>query len=153
MGRFSGRDRRAQSGAVTPVDTDVAQAFQGQRSGSNLLDEHLTCFRIDHIEGDSFNLPIALKDQFTLPESRPVIVGQPEKLCVESFKLCPSGTQGIFPACEPINGGGGPLMVGGEFLGVETTSVLVAGAQHTAAWMIPPIVAAVGIGIVLARKF
>ena len=43
--------------------------------------------------------------------------------------------------------------VGGEFIGIETTSVLVAGAQYTAAWMIPVIVSAIGIGIVIARKF
>ena len=43
--------------------------------------------------------------------------------------------------------------VGGEFIGIETTSVLVAGAQNTAAWMIPVIVSAIGIGIVIARKF
>ena len=43
--------------------------------------------------------------------------------------------------------------VGGEFIGIETTSVLAAGAQYTAAWMIPVIVSAIGIAIVLARKF
>ncbi len=43
--------------------------------------------------------------------------------------------------------------VGGEFIGIETTSVLAAGAQYTAAWMIPAIVSAIGIGIVIARKF
>jgi len=43
--------------------------------------------------------------------------------------------------------------VGGEFIGIETTSVLAAGAQSTAAWMIPVIVSAIGIGIVIARKF
>ena len=31
--------------------------------------------------------------------------------------------------------------------------VLAAGAQYTAAWMIPVIVSAIGIGIVIARKF
>ena len=43
--------------------------------------------------------------------------------------------------------------VGGEFIGIETTSVLAAGAQYTAAWMIPVLVSAIGIGIVIARKF
>ena len=43
--------------------------------------------------------------------------------------------------------------VGGEFIGIETTSVLAAGAQYTAAWMIPAIVSAIGFGIVIARKF
>ena len=42
--------------------------------------------------------------------------------------------------------------VGGEFIGIETTSVLVAGAQYTAAWMIPVIVSGIGIAVVIARK-
>ena len=45
------------------------------------------------------------------------------------------------------------VAVGGEFIGIETTSVLATGAQYTAAWMLPVIVSAIGIGIVLARKF
>jgi len=43
--------------------------------------------------------------------------------------------------------------VGGDMIQMETTSVLAAGAQYTAAWMIPVIVSAIGIGIVIARKF
>ncbi len=45
------------------------------------------------------------------------------------------------------------VTVGGEIIGIETTSVLAAGAQYTAAWMIPVLVSAIGIGIVIARKF
>ncbi len=47
----------------------------------------------------------------------------------------------------------GEPQVGGEFIGVDTTSLLVAGAQMNAAWLIPVIVSAIAIGIVLARKF
>jgi len=43
--------------------------------------------------------------------------------------------------------------IGGEFIGVDTTMVLVAGTHSVAAWMIPAIVSAIGIGIVIARKF
>jgi len=43
--------------------------------------------------------------------------------------------------------------VGGELIPVDSTSLLVAGAQTNAAWMIPVIVSAIGIGIVIARKF
>ena len=43
--------------------------------------------------------------------------------------------------------------VGGEFLGVDSTALLLTGAQMNAAWMIPVIVSAIGIGIVIARKF
>ncbi len=58
--------------------------------------------------------------------------------------------------CETPNGNGGNgdrMVVGGEFIGVDTTSVLVAGSQNTAAWMIPVIVSAIGFAIVIARKF
>jgi len=56
-------------------------------------------------------------------------------------------------ACPPNGGGGGGMAVGGELIPLDTTMVLVAGSQTTAAWMIPIIVAAIGIGIVIARKF
>jgi len=45
------------------------------------------------------------------------------------------------------------MAVGGEMISLDTTMVLVAGTQNTAAWMIPAIVAAIGIAIVIARKF
>jgi len=44
-------------------------------------------------------------------------------------------------------------MIGGESIPIDTTMVLLAGSQMTAAWMIPVIVAGIGIGIVIARKF
>jgi len=43
--------------------------------------------------------------------------------------------------------------VGGEIIPLDTTMILVAGAQNIAAWMIPVIISAIGIGIVIARKF
>jgi len=43
--------------------------------------------------------------------------------------------------------------IGGELIPIDTTSLIVAGAQMNAAWMIPVIVSAIGIGIVIARKF
>jgi len=45
------------------------------------------------------------------------------------------------------------LMVSGDMIPIDTTMVLVAGTQYTAAWMIPVIVAGIGIAIVIARKF
>jgi len=47
----------------------------------------------------------------------------------------------------------GRMAVGGIFEGVDTTMVLVAGAQYNAAWMIPVIVSGIGFAIVIARKF
>ncbi len=43
--------------------------------------------------------------------------------------------------------------VGGELVTLDSTMVLAAGAQYTAAWMIPVIVSGIGFAIVIARKF
>ena len=43
-------------------------------------------------------------------------------------------------------------VVGGSSVPIDTTSLLLAGTQMTASWMIPAIIAAIGIGIVIARK-
>jgi hypothetical protein len=42
--------------------------------------------------------------------------------------------------------------IGGEFLGIDTTAVLLAGAQMNAAWLIPLVLGTIGIGILVARK-
>ncbi len=46
-----------------------------------------------------------------------------------------------------------PSAVGGEFIPLDATMVLVAGTHTAAAWMIPVIISAIGIGIVISRKF
>jgi len=43
--------------------------------------------------------------------------------------------------------------VGGEITPMSTSALLLAGGQNMMSWMIPVIVSAIGIGIVLARKF
>jgi len=55
----------------------------------------------------------------------------------------------VLPIPGIVNG----CPVGGELIPLDTSSLLLAGAQMNAAWMIPVIVSAIGIGIVLARKF
>jgi len=44
------------------------------------------------------------------------------------------------------------IVVGGSMTPIDTTMVLVASAQSTSAWMIPVIVAGIGIAVVIARK-
>ena len=44
-------------------------------------------------------------------------------------------------------------VVAGSLTPIDTTMVLVAGAQSISAWMIPVIVAGIGFAIVIARKF
>jgi len=43
--------------------------------------------------------------------------------------------------------------VGGKFIGVDSTALILAGSQMTLVWLIPVVVSAIGIGIVIARKF
>jgi len=43
--------------------------------------------------------------------------------------------------------------VGGEFIVIDSTALLITGAQMNASWMIPVIVSGIGFAIVIARKF
>ncbi len=60
---------------------------------------------------------------------------------------------------DTCNGSGacisGPniCFVAGTLLPIDTTALLVTGAQMNAAWMIPVLVAGIGFAIVIARKF
>jgi len=76
-------------------------------------------------------------------------------MCVDQ---CPAGlsfqssliadvTNGM-PHCLLI-----PSTIGGELINLESTSLLLASTYSTAAWMIPVLVSAIGIAIVIARKF
>jgi len=53
----------------------------------------------------------------------------------------------------PIPGIVNQCTVGGELIPLDTSALVLAGAQINAAWMIPVIVSGIGIGIVIARKF
>ncbi len=44
------------------------------------------------------------------------------------------------------------LLIGGTLMPIDTTALLLVGTQMTAAWLIPVIVAGIGITIVIARK-
>ena len=68
--------------------------------------------------------------------------------------------QGAVLDCGIITGSALPLpgivnrcTVGGDLIPLDTSALILAGAQTNAAWMIPVIVSAIGIGIVVARKF
>ncbi len=45
-----------------------------------------------------------------------------------------------------------PMAVGGKFLDVDKTALVLAGTQFTSSWVIPTLVAAIGFGLVIARK-
>ena len=69
----------------------------------------------------------------------------------------PVGTDaGDFFIIDPTNGSFEAQLkaaIGGEMIPLDATMVLVAGTHTAAAWMIPVIVSAIGIAIVIARKF
>jgi len=44
-------------------------------------------------------------------------------------------------------------VVGGHMIPVDTTTLILAGAQYTAVWLIPVLVSAIGFGIVILRKY
>ncbi len=80
----------------------------------------------------------------------------PPQTCREAeagLAQCAAGPAGL--ACRVMYNGFIDNLcraVGGDMIQMETTSILAAGAQYTAAWMIPTLIAAAGIGIVIARK-
>jgi hypothetical protein len=45
-----------------------------------------------------------------------------------------------------------PTAVGGKFLDIDKTALVLAGTHYTTSWVIPALVAAIGFGLVLARK-
>jgi len=45
-----------------------------------------------------------------------------------------------------------PMVVGRKFLDVDKTALVLAGTQSTSSWIIPTLVAAIGFGLVIARK-
>ena len=59
----------------------------------------------------------------------------------------------LFEACDSIVTIRNACLVAGSLTPIDTTMVLVAGAQSISAWMIPVIVAGIGIAVVIARKF
>ncbi len=78
--------------------------------------------------------------------------------CMEIFQQCLAGTGATVQDCDAwLDACNAALMcrsaVGGDMIQMETTSILAAGAQYTASWMIPVIVSGIGFAIVIARKF
>jgi hypothetical protein len=93
-----------------------------------LIDEHLICFL--NIQQDSHS--ILIDNQFTLTQQLPLLLNGKQKICLEALK-----------DFNPP--------VGGQMVPIDTTALLVAGAQSTT-WMIPVALSLVGIGLVFYRK-
>jgi len=65
------------------------------------------------------------------------------EVCDLQTNICLSGDP--IPGCF--------VEVGGELIPLDTTSLILAGTQTTVSWLIPVTVSAIGIAIVIARKF
>ncbi len=65
-----------------------------------------------------------------------------------TLDTCVAGVCVFAPNPDPVCQG-----VGGEPISLDTTMVLLGATETTASWMIPVIVAGIGIAIVIARKF
>jgi len=116
------------------IKTDLFEPFD---QFGTLFDEHLLCYDL-RVNNPGTDLPIQLQDQLSAdpqgnPIPLPVILGSEELLCAPALKSFP--------------------LIGGTIIPLDTTSLLLAGTQMTASWLIPVIVSAIGIGIVIARKF
>jgi len=108
--------------------------------------------QISWLVGQSYNPGAAVPDELGIAGGAPITAfGSISDFAFRTYneqgaQQCPPGTIGVFPNCTPV-------AVGGELIPLDTTMVLVAGTQMTAAWMIPVIVAGIGFAIVIARKF
>jgi hypothetical protein len=74
-----------------------------------------------------------------LPVHKVVTAAQPDQYAIDDFSFTLQRNCG--------------QAVGGEMIPLDATMILVAGTHTAAAWMIPVIISAIGIGIVIARKF
>ncbi|MGI0056369.1 MAG: hypothetical protein ACREAK_03215 [Nitrosarchaeum sp.] len=75
------------------------------------------------------------------------IDADPEIDAVVGFNACPPGTVGDYPDCVPID-----HVVGGTFIPIDSTSLLLAGAQTSASWLIPVVLSISGIGVFIVSR-
>ncbi len=97
-----------------------------------LVPQHLVCFLISSA-GDDFGTFLLFDNQFTYGIQDNAEIETPHKVCFEALK--------------------DPPLIGGTLIPIDKTSLLLAGAQMTASWLIPVIVTGAGIGLfVFSRK-
>ncbi len=117
-------------------------AFTPIMFGDNTIPDHLTCYDIRTVESffNGFNFGVLYAGQFQFDLFN--IIDERE-ICLFASKIHVPETPG--------NGPGGP-QVGGTFIPIDSTSLLLLVAQTTASWMIPVLVSAVGISLVFLRR-
>ena len=99
---------------------------------------------------------VQLINPMTIPLNNPAFGDHSITLVSDPFTVqCPggSGTSCILEwhlNLEHSSSGG--QTIGGEIIPIESTSLLLAGVQTSAAWLIPVVLTAAGVGFVLVRR-
>jgi len=110
--------------------------------GFEMIEQHLTCFDFLSIQESSSDIGTLdkLLDQIIAAANPPfplneldITVLTDDKACFESTKM--------------------GLTLGGTFVPMNNVSLMLAGAQMFGAWILPAIVASIGIAIVISRKY
>jgi len=142
-------DLLTENGTITDVRIDDAFLLcnpaekdlnGGGFNGNPELEEHLVCYDItvEGVDNVGSKLPVQLDDQFTpgfIPFPRDLINFAPlglEKLCVTAEKRFPT--------------------VGGTDVSINSSALLLAGVQSVSMWMIPVVIAGIGIGIFVIKR-
>jgi len=131
---------------VTKTTTSGDGVFTFDLFGDGNVQNVLDTCSIDTSTESSCNLGSAFNDLYSVGE-------RPQGGWMQDSTTCP----GIIDpqttptiVCDFVNS---PIKVGGEMIPVDSTSLLVAGAQANALWLIPVVIAGIGFAIVIARKF
>lgn len=100
--------------------------------GDSTIDDHLKCY---HINPDvAFFFPFGVKyiGQF----------GEHDFFAPAEWEVCLVASKVHVPESA----------IGGSFIPINTTSLLLAASYTTASWLIPVVVSGIGIGIIVAKK-
>jgi len=106
--------------------------FTQNAFGDPTLDEHMVCYDLSATPVNPALLPVLLEDQLTTTPL-PFIPGFEETICATAIKSF-------------------PVTVGGSDVAINTSALLLAGATSNSMWMIPVIVAGIGIGIFVIKR-
>ena len=113
------------------IKTDLFSPFD---VFGTLFDEHMVCYDLRILEDGATNLPMALLDQLTPEPYIPIALqGGEETLCVTAFKSF-------------------PVAIGGISIPIDTSALLLAGVSSISMWMIPVVIAGVGIGVFVIKR-
>ncbi len=121
------------------TELDICLAGTG---GDPILDSECVVIYKSCLEADECLIDACIQCDFDVASCILATVGSqtPIEDCFAIFDTCLQRNQCF-------------ASVGGEFIVIDSTALLVTGAQMNAAWMIPVIVSGIGIAIVIARKF